>query len=315
MDETKETNNTTPEKETTAVEIPKPKHSWWQEGIVAGIIILLLTVAIFFVVRLLPITQSEETLVKLTYSQDKYIQFDSGFGSWSLLLGGVVSILYFVLFYFIRPSGIKPEFGPKYKWLIAYIILALFGYLAYLVIAVLLSGWGISLALSSGVATFLVGVYDYLIYKSYMEQRTMSNALFWEIFRFAIVGLVAAIFDFATCFIFQFLIFGGSTALYVTGIATVMGFIIGVTINYLMSTYMVYKAAKSNFSKSAKGIITFLVLSAIGLGIGVGIQYVLYDWLYIVVGVSFLTYPVDFVIRTLIVMVYNYITRKLFIYR
>ena len=143
----------------------------------------------------------------------------------------------------------------------------------------------------------------------------MSNALFWEIFRFAIVGLVAAVFDFATCFIFQFLIFGGSTALYVTGIATVMGFIIGVTINYLMSTYMVYKAAKSNFSKSAKGIITFLVLSILGLLIGVGIQYVLYDFLFIHIGVSFLTYPVDFVIRTLVVMVYNYITRKLFIYR
>jgi putative flippase GtrA len=299
----------------SAIQIPVAKYKWYQEGIIAAIIILLLTAGIYFIVKLLPINVTEESLVYLTYSQDKYIQFDANFGLWSLILGALVSILYYVLFFFIRPSGIKPDFGPRYKWLIAYIILALFGYLAYLVIAILLSGWSISLATSSGVATLLVGIYDYLIYKSYMEGRTMSNALFWEIFRFAIVGLVAAIFDFATCFIFQFIIFNGSTAFYVTGIATGMGFVIGVTINYLMSTYMVYKAAKSNFSKSAKGIITFLVLSILGLLIGVGIQYVLYDFLFINIGVSFLTYPVDFVIRTLVVMVYNYITRKLFIYR
>ncbi len=298
-----------------SIEIPAPKYKWYQEGIVAAIIILLLTAGVYLVVKLIPIYTIEVPLVYITYSQGKSITFSGDFGIWSLILGALVSILYYVLFFFIRPSGITPDFGPKAKWLIAYIILALFGYLAYLVIAILLSGWNISFQTSSAVSTLLVGIYDYLIYKSYMEGRTMSNALFWEIFRFAIVGLVAAIFDFATCFIFQFIIFNGSTAFYGTGIATGMGFVIGVTINYLMSTYMVYKAAKSNFSKSAKGIITFLVLSILGLLIGVGIQYVLYDWLYLLVGVAFLTYPVDFVIRTLVVMVYNYITRKLFIYR
>ena len=148
-----------------------------------------------------------------------------------------------------------------------------------------------------------------------MEERTFSNHLFWEIFRFAIVGLVAAVFDFLLCFIFQFLIFKGSNSWYVSGISTAMGFALGVVINYILSTYMVYKNAKTNTSKTAKGIILFLVLAIIGLLLGIGIQYFLYDLLNLKKGVALFSYPICFVVRTLIVMVYNYISRKIFIYK
>ncbi len=100
-----------------------------------------------------------------------------------------------------------------------------------------------------------------------------------------------------------------------TGISTGMGFIVGVVINYLMSTYMVYKNAKSNTSKSIKGMVLFFVLALIGLFIGIGIQYLFYDLLNLKKGITFFSYPVCFVLRTLIVMVYNYISRKLLIYR
>ena len=145
--------------------------------------------------------------------------------------------------------------------------------------------------------------------------RTYSNNLFWEIFRFGIVGLVAAVFDFLTVFAFRFGVFGSGTDWYVTLISTTCGFIVGVTINYLMSTYMVYKASKSNLAKTAKGVIFFVVLSAIGLGIGIGLEYLLYDFFFLNLGIGIFIYPVVFVVRTLVVMVYNYLSRKLLIYR
>ena len=82
-----------------------------------------------------------------------------------------------------------------------------------------------------------------------------------------------------------------------------------------MSTYMVYKASKSNLAKTAKGVIFFVVLSAIGLGIGIGLEYLLYDLFYLTLGIGIFIYPVVFVVRTLVVMVYNYLSRKLLIYR
>ena len=296
-------------------EIEKGKRSLVKEGLITLFIILVLSTLTILFVTAIGIKNDPNNLIKITYSASKEFVFDKSFAKASLILGAFISILYFLSFAFIKPSGIKPTFGKKLRWLYPLIILGLFGYLAYLVIALFLSGLSISFTVSSFLACLIVGVYDYLIYKMYAEKRTFSNFIFWEIFRFAIVGLVAAVFDFATCFVVQFIFFKGNEAGYVTFIATACGFIIGVIINYLMSTYMVYKAAKSNFSKSFKGMLTFFILSAIGLGIGVGIQYFLYDFLYVSQNIGFFSYPVDFVIRTLIVMVYNYITRKIFIYK
>lgn len=264
----------------------------------------------------LGIIKVDNTVIKeITYSEGKTISYVPSFLYLSLLLSFIVTLLVFGSLILIRPSGLKPDYGKKGKNAIFFSILSLFGILAYLVISIFLANWKISNSMSLFIASVLVCIYDTFIYKLYLERRTYSNHLFWEIFRFAIVGLVAAVFDFAFCFLFQFVVFKGQNAWYVTGISTGMGFIVGVVINYLMSTYMVYKNAKSNTSKSIKGMVLFFVLALIGLFIGIGIQYLFYDLLNLKKGITFFSYPVCFVLRTLIVMVYNYISRKLLIYR
>ncbi len=264
----------------------------------------------------LGIIKVDNTVIKeITYSEGKTISYVPSFLYLSLLLSFIVTLLVFGSLILIRPSGLKPDYGKKGKNAIFFSILSLFGILAYLVISIFLANWKISYSMSLFIASVLVCIYDTFIYKLYLERRTYSNHLFWEIFRFAIVGLVAAVFDFAFCFLFQFVVFKGQNAWYVTGISTGMGFIVGVVINYLMSTYMVYKNAKSNTSKSIKGMVLFFVLALIGLFIGIGIQYLFYDLLNLKKGITFFSYPVCFVLRTLIVMVYNYISRKLLIYR
>ena len=295
--------------------VTQSKNSLLKEIILTSIITIIVCIATTLLIYFVGIYNKQSNLIEITYSKDKTLSFEKSFFI-SVLGFGILQIcLDSILYFTIKPSGNKPEIGNKSKWLICYLLLSLFGYLAFVVLNILLTGWSISGIISTIISSIAVSVYEYLIYKLYLEKRTYSNHIFWELFRFAIVGLVAAVFDFIVCFVVQFVFFKNNNGNYITIISTICGFIIGVIINYLMSTYMVYKASKSNLSKSFKGIIIFVVLSAIGLGIGIGVQYFLYDYLFVTKGISFLSYPVDFVIRTLIVMVYNYISRKIIIYR
>ena len=297
------------------IEIEKAKRPFKIEFLIAFTTLLVTSVIFSLLVYFLGSYNKIPHLIEITYSKDKVISFDKNFMVASVIFGFLLNVVNMIVLYFVKPSGIKPDFGNRYRWLICLFILSLFGWLAFVVINILLSGFGVPDLISVLVSSALVSVYDYLIYKLYMEKRTYSNHLFWELFRFAIVGLVAAVFDFLVCFFVQFVCFKGNEEGYVTIISTICGFLVGVVINYLMSTYMVYKASKSTFSKTPMGILVFVVLSAIGLGIGIGLQYFFYDFLFVSKGVSFFSYPIDFVIRTLVVMVYNYVTRKVFIYK
>ncbi len=271
-------------------------------------------VVVAVIVGLLVPTNSAETF-EIAYGGGAPLIREKGTLILSLINGFAVNIAALIALYFVRPSGIKPILGDKCRNLILLIILSLFGVLAFVVMGILVPITSIPQAVIQGAIAVIVGVYDLFIYKLYMENRTFSNNLFWEIFRFGIVGLVAAVFDFLTVFAFRFGVFGSGTEWYVTLISTTCGFIVGVTINYLMSTYMVYKASKSNLAKTAKGVVFFVVLSAIGLGIGIGLEYLLYDLFYLTLGIAIFIYPVVFVLRTLVVMVYNYLSRKLLIYK
>ena len=251
--------------------------------------------------------------IEITYSVGKTIKLDLLLVLRCAFAAIMFPAVYIACLFIFKPSGNAPAVSTKN--VVLFCILAVFGAAAYIAIVVLMTNFGIATPLSFLFATIIDLVYFLLVFKLYFEEKTYSNAIFWEVFRFAIVGLIAAVFDFSASFAVQFAAFKNVEGWYVTLVATACGFLVGVLINYLLSTYMVYKAAKSDFSKSFKGIAVFVALSAIGLMIGIGLQYFLYDFLCVLVGVTFLSYPVDFVIRTLVVMVYNYVSRKLVIYR
>jgi putative flippase GtrA len=308
---------TKPKVSVPEINVPTATRPWWVEAFLVFCFLALFALpAPLFYAFHVPARGVGDTF-SFTYSENMSFTFSKGLAidaAVGFLLGFVVLL---VVLFLVKPSGVKPTIGKKGKWAVAFGILSIFGLLAAVVLALLLSVFK-SLSGETALygAIFLALLYEYLIYKLYFEQRTLSNHLFWEIFRFVIVGLVAAVFDFITCYLFQFVIFkSNASAWYATVVATFMGFVVGVIINYLMSTYMVYKASKSGLSKSPKGIVFFVFLAAIGLGIGIGIQYFLYNFLCVGKNVAFFSYPVDFIIRTLIVMVYNYVSRKLLIYK
>ena len=178
-----------------------------------------------------------------------------------------------------------------------------------------------------------------------LEKKKYSNKL--EILRFVIVGVIATAVDLIIKIIintaigdsFNNLNNGDSLK---TFIGYTCGFLIGVIVNYLLSTFWVFKNVKDDKeSKSLKGVLLFLLFSVLGFLIGLGITYGLgylilstsniniidfqlfptdgsSIWEYFVdclSNLNFWCYIIVFVIQTLIVLVWNYVTRKKFIYK
>lgn len=260
------------------------------------------------------IFQSDES-ISIIYSKGKELLIDKRTLLFSVLFSFIDILLFYSFLFFYNPSSVKIIINSNYKNVFILSVLSIFGNLAFIMIAVFLKSLNLHISLAVFTSSLLTNTYCYLIYKMYLENYCYSNKLFYEVFRFLIVGLIAAVFDFLLCYIFQFIIFKGNENVYVTVISTIMGFLIGVVINYLLSTYMVYKKTDNKKAKNVKGMIIFLLLAVIGLLLGIGIQALFYDLLFVKKGVSFFSYPITFIFRTFVVMVYNYISRKLILYK
>ena len=260
------------------------------------------------------IFQSDES-ISIIYSKGKELLIDKRTLLFSILFSFIDILLFYSFLFFYNPSSVKIIINSNYKNVFILSVLSIFGNLAFIMIAVFLKSLNLHISLAVFTSSLLTNTYCYLIYKMYLENYCYSNKLFYEVFRFLIVGLIAAVFDFLLCYIFQFIIFKGNVNVYVTVISTIMGFLIGVVINYLLSTYMVYKKTDNKKAKNVKGMIIFLLLAVIGLLLGIGIQALFYDLLFVKKGVSFFSYPITFIFRTFVVMVYNYISRKLILYK
>lgn len=100
-------------------------------------------------------------------------------------------------------------------------------------------------------------------------------------------------------------------------IAGIAGFIISVIVNYVLSMRYVFES-KDDMSKTQEFVI-FVILSAFGLGLNSLILYVCVDliywnavWLQGIIGIKLMNIAAK-IIATGIVMVYNFVTRKIFL--
>lgn len=133
-------------------------------------------------------------------------------------------------------------------------------------------------------------------------KKLLSNKLIQQILKFGVVGVLCFAIDFGTMTALKELL-GVST-----GIATSCGFTVSVVVNYLLSITVVFETDKKA-NKGAQFVI-FVVLSLIGLGI---------NDLIVIYGERLLApylskgYMLAKIVATGVVMVYNFITRKIFI--
>lgn len=89
-------------------------------------------------------------------------------------------------------------------------------------------------------------------------------------------------------------------------LSATISFSVSVIVNYVLSTLFVFDVDKSH--SRVRDLLLFVVFSVIGLGLTAGIMKLGVDWL------AF-DYRLVKIVATAIVMVYNFITRKLFLER
>lgn len=147
-----------------------------------------------------------------------------------------------------------------------------------------------------------------------------KHKLLWEVLRFVIIGGLATIIDMffmgLTLYIFQpqnyahfynvFFVREVAPSTVSTIIGTGVGFILGLVFNYFFSIIFVFNE-KGN-SKSIGGFFLFAFLSLIGLGIHLIGMYLGYDLMHV-------NEWIVKIVLTFVVLVYNYLTRKLLLFK
>lgn len=127
---------------------------------------------------------------------------------------------------------------------------------------------------------------------------TKTNNTFIQFFRYIFVGGVAFLAD------------GGSLFLITTIgvnylISVIFAFVIGLAVNYGLSKLLVFEKSSVN------GKIEFLVYGIIGV-IGLGFTEII---MYVLTEIAGLYFMVSKVIATIIVLVWNFVARKIILYR
>lgn len=124
--------------------------------------------------------------------------------------------------------------------------------------------------------------------------------MLWQIVKFSGVGTLCFLIDFACLYALRE--FAGVDVLIASGIA----FTVSVVVNYCLSVRFVFAVDESK--NKVRNFVLFIVFSVIGL---------ILTEIIMAVGTNLLTwnYLLVKVISTVIVMVFNFVTRKLFLER
>ena len=157
----------------------------------------------------------------------------------------------------------------------------------------------------------------------------------WELVKFLITGAVCAAADYFTTSLFLRICAGIPNGIAVSAISLLAGFIVGVILNYILSTYWVFRDKQDKaVTKSTRFIVLFVIFSAIAYGLsfltyegcrwlfsmnpGVNINMCTIDYILKFQfwgDLVFWLYTVAFVLKTLVGLIWNYFTRKYILYR
>lgn len=132
----------------------------------------------------------------------------------------------------------------------------------------------------------------------HLKFKAKTRKLLIQIFKFGIVGGIATVIDFV--FLYLFREFCNFPVL----VSNTLSFCISVIYNYIASVKWVFDVNKEKDAK--KQFIIFIVFSVLGLLLNNLIMLVTVDFLNIY-------YLLAKVVATLLVMVFNFITRKIFL--
>ena len=134
-----------------------------------------------------------------------------------------------------------------------------------------------------------------------------NKDIFFEFLRYVLVGGVSFVVDFGVMvFTYEYILWHFTMGVY---LATGLGFFFGLLVNYFLSVIFVFKTSKLKDKRYT--VTSFLVFGIIGglglawteLGMWVGVQLIM------------LNYKVTKIIVTVFVLFWNYLGRKLIIFK
>ena len=140
-----------------------------------------------------------------------------------------------------------------------------------------------------------------------------------QILKFGVVGIISFIVDFVITMAVSTLLRTsvGMTTSQAALVGAFFGFVISVIVNYILSMKYVFERREDLDRK--KEFTIFVVLSIIGLGINeliilfcIDLVYANWSWLHNLIGATLATAGAK-IVATAVVMVYNFVTRKIFL--
>ena len=155
-----------------------------------------------------------------------------------------------------------------------------------------------------------------------------------EVIRFIITGLICAVADFLVTELFLKILQGTPGAVKQT-VAIFMGFLVGVVLNYLLSTFWVFTGVDNTKKTKTFGfIMLFILFSAIAFGLSWGTYELCHIFFLNVLKIdiygqditvilkftfwtnaAFWLFSVAFVLKTIVGLIWNYFTRKYILYK
>ena len=139
-----------------------------------------------------------------------------------------------------------------------------------------------------------------------------QKSLIFEFMRYVVVGGVAFLADAGTMALVKELFFKDDCTAWQMALCVAAGFVVGLAVNYLLSNWFVFRSAAQR--EKGQNVGAFLIYAVVGL-IGFGITELLM-WLGVMaVGPDGLWYLAIKCVVAGIVLIWNYIGRKIFVYK
>lgn len=145
---------------------------------------------------------------------------------------------------------------------------------------------------------FLENIFNKCLDIFHIKLNDNTKKILLQIFKFAIVGGIAFIIDYVTLIICKE-VFHLNTLL-----SAAIAFTVSVIVNYILSIKWVFDVSNKHSNK--RNFIIFIIFSLMGLGLTELIMWIGEDILHI-------SYLIVKIVATIIVMIFNFITRKIFL--
>lgn len=145
-----------------------------------------------------------------------------------------------------------------------------------------------------------------------MKQDYLNRRNLFEFLRYAVVGGVSALADMGTLYLFTAFVFDGKNTGWPLFCSVAAGFLVGLTVNYALSVLFVFIRAEQR--ERGRHALSYLIYVAVGL-VGFALTEGLMHLGMLAVPTSGLWYLLLNGAVKGVVLVWNYLGRKIFVYR